>query len=107
LPKKSVEINVAKSTHEHEHKHKHVNMKMNLHMNVNMNVNMDTDTDTPLVHVMFVTVPESMSMLMPKVGEVPSFRASDTDTDLVIVSADLFHGFKYLKNSSSLQNEDL
>jgi hypothetical protein len=34
----------------------------------------------------------------PKVGEVPSFRASDTDTDLPIVSADLFHEFQYLKN---------
>jgi hypothetical protein len=29
----------------------------------------------------------------PKVGEVPTFRASDTDTNLPIVSADLFHGF--------------
>jgi hypothetical protein len=28
-----------------------------------------------------------------KVGEVPTFRASDTDTDLPIVSTDLFHGF--------------
>ncbi len=33
-----------------------------------------------------------------KVGEVPTLRASDTDTDLPIVSADLFHGFQYLKN---------
>jgi hypothetical protein len=33
-----------------------------------------------------------------KVGEVPTFRASDTDTDLPIVSTDLFSGFQYLKN---------
>jgi hypothetical protein len=33
-----------------------------------------------------------------KVGEVPTFRASDTDTDLPIVSTDLFGGFQYLKN---------
>jgi hypothetical protein len=33
-----------------------------------------------------------------KVGEVPTFRASDTDTDLPILSANLFHGFLYLKN---------
>jgi hypothetical protein len=33
-----------------------------------------------------------------KVGEVPTFRASDTDTDHPIVSANLFHGFQYLKN---------
>jgi hypothetical protein len=41
------------------------------------------------------------------VGEVPTFRASDTDTDLPIVSTDLFGGFQYLKIASSLQNEDL
>jgi hypothetical protein len=35
---------------------------------------------------------------MYKVGEVPTFRASDTDTDLPIVSTDLFGGFQYLKN---------
>ncbi len=29
----------------------------------------------------------------PKVGEVPTFRASDTDTDLPIVSVDLSQGF--------------
>ncbi len=33
-----------------------------------------------------------------KVGEVPTFRASDTDTDLPIVSAHLFNAFQYLKN---------
>ncbi len=33
-----------------------------------------------------------------KVGEVPTFRASDTDTDLPVVSTDLFGGFLYLKN---------
>ncbi len=33
-----------------------------------------------------------------KVGEVPTFRASDTDTDLPIGSADLFNAFQYLKN---------
>jgi hypothetical protein len=43
----------------------------------------------------------------PKVGEVPSFRASDTDTDLPTVSTDLFNGFQYLKHRSSLQNENL
>jgi hypothetical protein len=31
--------------------------------------------------------------LQPEVGEVPTFQASDTDTNLLIVSADLFHGF--------------
>jgi hypothetical protein len=33
------------------------------------------------------------------VGKVPTFRASDTDTTLPIVSTDLFGGFQYLKNS--------
>jgi hypothetical protein len=33
-----------------------------------------------------------------KVGEVPTFRASDTDTDLPIVSTNLFGGFQCLKN---------
>jgi hypothetical protein len=33
-----------------------------------------------------------------KVGKVPTFRASDTDTDLPIVSTDLFSEFQYLKN---------
>jgi hypothetical protein len=45
--------------------------------------------------------------LWAKVGEVPTFRASDTDTVLPIVTTDLFGGFQYLKNCSSLQNEDL
>jgi hypothetical protein len=31
-------------------------------------------------------------------GEVPTFQASDTDTDLPIVLTDLFGGFQYLKN---------
>jgi hypothetical protein len=35
-------------------------------------------------------------MSSAKVGEVPTFRASDTD--LPIVSTDLFGGFQYLKN---------
>ncbi len=34
-----------------------------------------------------------------KVGKVPTFRASDTNTDLPIVSTDLFSEFQYLKNS--------
>ncbi len=38
-----------------------------------------------------ISVKQSISRA--KVGEVPTFRASDTDTDLPIVSADLFHGF--------------
>ncbi len=33
-----------------------------------------------------------------KVGEVPTFQASDTNTDIPIVSTDLFNGFQYLKN---------
>jgi hypothetical protein len=33
-----------------------------------------------------------------KVGKVPTFRASDTDTDLPIVSTDLFSEFQYLQN---------
>ncbi len=33
-----------------------------------------------------------------KVGEVPTIRASDTDTDLPTVLTDLFSGFQYLKN---------
>ncbi len=33
-----------------------------------------------------------------KVGEVPIFRASDTDTDLPTVSNDLFTGFQYPKH---------
>jgi hypothetical protein len=33
-----------------------------------------------------------------KVGEVPTFRASDTDTDFPIVLTDVFGGFQYLKN---------
>jgi hypothetical protein len=33
-----------------------------------------------------------------KVGKVPTFRASDTDTDLPIVSTDHFSEFQYLKN---------
>jgi hypothetical protein len=33
-----------------------------------------------------------------KVGKVPTFRASDTDADLPIVSTDLFSEFQYLKN---------
>jgi hypothetical protein len=37
-------------------------------------------------------------MFYPKVGEVPTFQASDADTDLPIVSTDLFGGFQYLKN---------
>jgi hypothetical protein len=32
------------------------------------------------------------------VGEVPTFQAYDTDTDLPIVLTDLFSGFQYLKN---------
>jgi hypothetical protein len=36
--------------------------------------------------------------IYPKVGEVPTFGASDTNTDLSIVSTDLFGGFQYLKN---------
>jgi hypothetical protein len=32
------------------------------------------------------------------VGEVPTFQASDTDTDLLTVLTDLFSGFQYLKN---------
>jgi hypothetical protein len=36
--------------------------------------------------------------LHAKVGEVPTFRASDTDTDLPTVSTDLFSGFQYLKH---------
>jgi hypothetical protein len=32
------------------------------------------------------------------VGEVPTFQASDTDTDLPTASTDLFSGFQYLKN---------
>jgi hypothetical protein len=32
------------------------------------------------------------------VGEVPTFRASETDTDLPIVSTDLFNGFQYQNN---------
>jgi hypothetical protein len=31
--------------------------------------------------------------LQPKVGEVPTFRASNINTNLPIVSANLFHGF--------------
>jgi hypothetical protein len=34
--------------------------------------------------------------MAPKVGEVPTFRVSDTDNDLPIVSANLFHGFQYV-----------
>ncbi len=33
-----------------------------------------------------------------KVGEVPTFRASDINTDLPTVSTDLFSGFQYLKH---------
>jgi hypothetical protein len=36
--------------------------------------------------------------LFAKVGEVLTFRASDTDTDLQMVSADLLNAFQYLKN---------
>ncbi len=45
--------------------------------------------------------------LSAKVGEVPTFQASDTNTDLPIVSADLFHEFQQLTIASSLQNEGL
>jgi hypothetical protein len=38
------------------------------------------------------------SLSLAKVGEVPTFRASDTDTDLPIVSTDLFGGFQNLQN---------
>jgi hypothetical protein len=37
-------------------------------------------------------------LITTKVGEVPTFRASDTDTDLPIVSSVLFNGFQYQKN---------
>jgi hypothetical protein len=41
----------------------------------------------------------SLADEVPKVGEVPTFRASpDTDTNLPTVSTDLFSGFQYLKN---------
>jgi hypothetical protein len=33
-----------------------------------------------------------------KMGEVPTFQASDTNTDLPIVSTNLFNGLQYLKN---------
>ncbi len=42
-----------------------------------------------------------------KVGEVPTFRASDNNTDLPTVSINLFSGFQYLKQPSSLQNVNL
>jgi hypothetical protein len=38
------------------------------------------------------------TQLGPKVGEVPTFRAYDTDTDLPILSAYLFNGSQYLNN---------
>jgi hypothetical protein len=41
------------------------------------------------------------------VGEVPTFRASDTNADLPIVLADLFMDFNTLRVASSFQNEDL
>ncbi len=42
--------------------------------------------------------PINNNHLQAKVGEFPSFRASDIDTDLPTVSTDLFSGFQYLKN---------
>ncbi len=54
-----------------------------------------------------ITVPWPGSWGYTKVGEVPTFRASDTDTDLPPVSTDLLSGFQYLKITSLLQNEDL
>jgi hypothetical protein len=35
---------------------------------------------------------------LAKVGEVLTFRASNTDTNLPFVSIDFFNGFKYLNH---------
>jgi hypothetical protein len=51
--------------------------------------------------------PSRSAGMGPKVGEVPTFLASDTDTDLLIVSTSLFNGFQYLKNRFIASNEDL
>jgi hypothetical protein len=44
------------------------------------------------------TPPDGGYVYQANVGKVPTFRASDTDTDLPIVSTDLFSEFQYLKN---------
>jgi hypothetical protein len=89
----------------HEHAHEHVQEYLNacVHEHGHVFVYMFTFTfvcmprphphPRPCVHVLLQVDVRVLVHAQPKVGKVPTFRASHTDTDLSIVSADLFHGF--------------
>jgi hypothetical protein len=60
-----------------------------------IHVHPDDETPPRLIHTYSVFKHDA---LHPKVGEVPTFRASDTDTNLPTVSTNLFSGLRYLKH---------